>query len=146
MFEKSLSDNVNAIKTNERTNQTFFLAKIATRQFFVWYTGFEVLGFLGSAMGIAIVNRKNRCDFGALRSSLLCSSWNIFSYFRLQRLGWLSCRNLSGILLCKGPGTRFSFQLRIFLGVFPTALRNQIQLPNVGFVVLQRNRVKLFCF
>ena len=28
--------------------------------------------FLGSAMGIAIANRKNRCDFGALR----CSCWS----------------------------------------------------------------------
>ena len=27
----------------------------------------EIARFLGSAMGIAIANRKNRCDFGALR-------------------------------------------------------------------------------
>ena len=27
----------------------------------------ESLRFLGSVMGIAIANRKNRCDFGALR-------------------------------------------------------------------------------
>ena len=26
----------------------------------------EIARFLGSAMGIAIANRKNRCDFGAL--------------------------------------------------------------------------------
>ena len=30
--------------------------------------GIKSLRFLGSAMGIAIANRKNRCDFGALRS------------------------------------------------------------------------------
>ena len=29
------------------------------------------LRFLGSAMGIAIANRKNRCDFGALRINFL---------------------------------------------------------------------------
>ena len=28
----------------------------------------EIARFLGSAMGIAIANRKNRCDFGALRT------------------------------------------------------------------------------
>ena len=28
--------------------------------------------FLGSAMGIAIANRKNRCDFGALRVFVIC--------------------------------------------------------------------------
>ena len=28
----------------------------------------EIARFLGSAMGIAIANRKNRCDFGALRA------------------------------------------------------------------------------
>ena len=28
-----------------------------------------LLRFLGSAMGIAIANRKNRCDFGALRAA-----------------------------------------------------------------------------
>ena len=29
----------------------------------------EIARFLGSAMGIAIANRKNRCDFGALSST-----------------------------------------------------------------------------
>ena len=29
----------------------------------------EIARFLGSAMGIAIANRKNRCDFGALRAA-----------------------------------------------------------------------------
>ena len=43
----------------------------------------EIARFLGSAMGIAIANRKNRCDFGALRDwkflLKLVFCWSLFS-------------------------------------------------------------------
>ena len=48
----------------------------------------EIPRILGSAMGIAIANRKNRCDFGALRLEGQCS-WAL-----VPKMPVLECRAL----------------------------------------------------
>ena len=55
--------------------------------------------FLGSAMGIAIANRKNHCDLGALRSSIKMtkvSKTSLFDYCSFCTVPRIDCENLVG--------------------------------------------------
>ena len=60
------------------------------------------LRFLGSAMGIAIANRKNRCDFGALRALFWCP----FPFVQTEGTPIDAAKAIGPPLLLKAPSRR----------------------------------------
>ena len=56
------------------------------------------MGFLGSAMGIAIADRKNRCDFGAQRNNV--NLWKTDRCFSFEGRGLGDFRLSSLFLKC----------------------------------------------
>ena len=59
----------------------------------------EIARFLGSAMGIAIANRKNRCDFGAL-----CSEFGAVNRGQKRHINIWHINNFSVTPVTDTPG------------------------------------------